>query len=200
MKNVVILILVTALLAFGGCANSNTSSVPVTPVQNNQQSQGSPAPIATSENFISDQGYGKTSKKINLFDLGTYSDSGKAVDPWSFYTSIEDVKGYKHENAYGFSCTSGDDNWVRFDLNGKYTTLEGTIYRREPMIGNEDVSWLKFCDGEDFLYTTGKLSENNYTTSFTVDVTGVKYLTIYFCSESSYWNGFIIADPLVISK
>ena len=172
------------------CGNTYTEIIPATGASSDQNSDNG--------------SYSRSSTKFNLADLPTYSIS----EPGLFYvystaTEVMDIKGYKHENVvYSETYASNDTNqgYVRYELKGKYSTLEGTIYLKD---GSGDYVWLEFYDGEDFLYSTEKLNSDNYKVTFTFDISGVNYLTIYpkrVGIASSQLPKCIIWDKITVTK
>lgn len=172
------------------CGNSYTEVLPALGSSANQaDSNGS---------------YNRSSTKFNLSDLPTYSISGVGNYAYSITSEAVDTKGYKHKNVVR-SCTytseDYDPGYVRYDLGGKYSSLEGTIYLEEDGAG--DYVWLEFYDGEDFLYSTEKLDSGNYTVSFSFDISGVEFLTIYPKRVGGgAWETpkYIIWDTITVSK
>ena len=142
-------------------------------------------------------GYSASSKSHNLFDMPIYSDNNANVE---YMDVVMDSKGYKHENCYIVFANSvpKDDHWetyFRYDLDGKYSMLKGSIYLAKYGV---DVAWVEFYDGEDFLFSTNKINSENYCVDFEFSITGVDYLTIYpKCGSNS---GDIIVDQIMISK
>ena len=143
-------------------------------------------------------------KQGNLFDLPIYSETDyykNSLDHcFSFCSSVEDARGYKHNDCYVIKVHSGNRSWIRYELNGNYKTLCGTFYRDKPSFsGYSDASWIEIYDGDEWIYTTDKLTENNQTIELNLDISGVQYLTLYFRSESDLYVADIIADPLTIN-
>ena len=138
----------------------------------------------------------------NLFEFPLYNDSDYfryTGGCYYFCSSVEDSRGYFHYDSYCLKVLSKNKSWVRYDLNGEYNTLSGTLYWCESSFSvSNSASWLEFYNGEEWFYTTDKLTENNPILDFKIDISGVKYLTIYFCSYSDIYSANIIADPLVI--
>ena len=130
-------------------------------------------------------------RSVKLFDLPVYSDK----DPWLHYISEEDdVDGWKHSDCYKL-CGSRTESWVRYELDGKYAMLSGNLYAARNF---DDSAWLEFYDGEEFLAATPKLSDNATSVEFEIDISGVDYLTVHFCSDDS--GNWMIADDIILTK
>ena len=142
----------------------------------------------TQDDEESDGGHKKDDRTINLFELPIYTSRG--LEP-NFFADREDDAGYRHSNCYLLS----NDSWVRYDLDGKYSTLKCKLYADYNLQGKIAI---KFYDGEDFLGSTAKLSKDNTSVEYELDISGVKYLTIE-CEEGAY-SDYIICDPITISK
>lgn len=141
------------------------------------------------DDYDSSGGHKKDNRTINLFELPVYS-SRRSNGP-DFYADCEDDAGYRHSNCYKMFS----DSWVRYDLDGNYSKLHCKLYANYNIQGEIAV---KFYDGEEFLGSTPKLSSNNTSVEFELDITGVKYLTVE-CEDGAY-NDQIIFDPITISK
>lgn len=172
------------------CDNTYTEVIPATGVASDHNSDNG--------------SYSRSSTKFNLADLPTYSINGVGSYAYRVTNEAMDVKGYKHKNIV-HSCTYTSDDYdpgyVRFELEGKYSQIEGTIYLEEDGAG--DYVWLEFYDGEDFLYSTEKIDTSNYKVSFSFDISGVNYLTIYpkrVGGGSWETPKYIIWDKITVSK
>ncbi len=133
--------------------------------------------------------------QVNLLDLPFYSTSEDYNDPFEYETDIQDLDGWRHKDCYSVLCTYDegiDACFTRWELDGAYNTLCGTICLRD-----KSVNWLEFYDGNDLIYTTDKISEENTSTSFEIDVRDVEYLTMYCYSDQVSW---IIADDIILTK
>ncbi len=151
------------------------------------------------EDVALDAQEGENTRSYNLFTLPVYSMSGRnIVNPVSFEADLLDVEGYHHKNCYQLLCSnsSSDPAYQRWELEGEYSKVDGTIYMRE---GNPGSFWLEFYDGEELIYTTERLSAESTSVSFSVDVTGVNFLTMYGKSQGSM-GCWIIADQITITK
>jgi len=151
-----------------------------------------------SDSTKQDQGYSKDSKTINLFDLPLYSGNTHA----EYETSEMDYEGYKHSGCYTLEPSNWDlgdayKKYIRYELNGNYTTLKGKIYITE---GQGTTCWIDFYDGDDFLYSTARIGGESPSTEFEFDISGVNYLTVYprWSIISSFTK--IIADPITLTK
>lgn len=136
-------------------------------------------------------------RSVNLFDLPIYSDKDVitgAVDSLKYCSERTDVDGWKHINCYEI-CGGTGEKWVRYELNGKYTTIIGELYDANSSGG---AGWLEFYDGEDFIAATPKIDKNTSSIEFEIDITGVEYLTVHFCAtEAGTW---MIADDVMLTK
>lgn len=130
-------------------------------------------------------------RSVNLFDLPVYSSKADMI----YYCAEDtDADGWKHTDCY---CIAGLDyeNWLRYEVNGNYTTISGNLYASYSNYGS---GWLEFYDGENFLAATPKISSENTSTEFEIDITNVEYLTVRSCSNTSqYW---MIADDILLTK
>lgn len=158
----------------------------------------------TSENKTSTQstdGYGKNSSSVTLFDLPVYSNKTTGVDALSYRSEITDTSGYKHKNVYEVCGNEYSDVYYRYELNGKYNVLTGTLYAQELVGIGGSTGWLEFYDGDDFIYSTGKVSDSETdSVDFSVDITGVDYLTVYLCADGGAGVIWMILDPITLSK
>lgn len=170
------------------CHNSYSEVIPATGVSASKGEDES----TTSNNG----GFGSNSRTVRLFDLPVYSDDGNnAVSTLTYYSeAVKDSLGYKHEDCYGVCTSTTRSRYIRYDLNGKYATLSGTIYSRDG-----GVAWLEFYDGEEFLFSTNRLSESNPVVEFEFDIAGVEYLTVYPCRES-YDKGSWVITEITVTK
>lgn len=136
-------------------------------------------------------------RSVKLFDLPIYSDmrafSG-GVDRLHYISEEADVDGWKHSDCYKI-CGSRIETWVRYELDGKYTVLSGNLYAARNFDGS---AWLEFYDGEEFLAATPKLSNRATFVAFEIDISGVDYLTVHFCSDDS--GNWMIADNIILTK
>lgn len=131
----------------------------------------------------------KYSSKTELFSLELYSSSSSIYNP-KYTAEALDAKGYKHEDVYTVNTSWGGEDYFRYELNGKYEVLTGTIYIMDAINGL-DVVWLDFYNGEDYLFSTKKLSDSRLSDSFEIDIRGVDYLTVYPRQEGFYGNPII---------
>lgn len=144
----------------------------------------------TQDDEESNGGHKKGDRTINLFELPIYSST---YEP-GFESDCLDISGYHHENCY--MMWSGKNEWVRYDLDGKYSKLSCKLFSYHNSYGNV---YVEFYDGEEFLGSTERINEDNPSTEYELDITGVKYLTIH-CKGESYNSTFAIFDPITISK
>lgn len=136
-------------------------------------------------------------RSANLFDLPVYSDKdviNGAVDKLVYRSEEADVDGWKHNNCY-MICGSTGEAWVRYEVNGKYTTVSGNLYDANSAGGS---GWLELYDGEDFLAATPKVDSETTSVEFEIDITGVEYLTVHFRSTKA--GTWMIADDIVLTK
>jgi len=136
-------------------------------------------------------------RSANLFDLPVYSDKdviNGAVDKLVYRSEEADVDGWKHNNCY-MICGSTSEAWVRYEVNGKYTTVSGNLYDANSAGGS---GWLELYDGEDFLAATPKVDSETTSVEFEIDITGVEYLTIHFRSTKA--GTWMIADDIILTK
>lgn len=136
-------------------------------------------------------------RTANLFDLPVYSNKNVltgAVDSLKYCSERTDVEGWKHTNCYEI-CGGTDERWIRYELNGKYTTIIGELYDANNSGG---AGWLEFYDGEDFLAATPRIDENSSSVEFEIDITGVEYLTVRLCATKA--GTWMIADDIILTN
>lgn len=173
------------------CSNCGNSYREVIPVKGAQGIMTEDGPVQD----VVDEAPNMTRKRsIKLFDYPLYSSECGIVQTLNYCAEETDVDGWKHKDCYKL-CGSEYENWYRYELSGKYTTVSGTIYDANKAGGS---GWLEFYDGEDFLAATPKVDEENTSVEFEIDITGVEYLTVHFRStEPGTW---MIADDIVLTK
>ena len=133
-------------------------------------------------------------RSVNLFDYPLYSSECGIVQTLNYCSEAIDVDGWKHKDCYTL-CGSKTENWYRYELNGKYTTVSGELFDANSSGGS---GWLEFYDGEDFLAATPKVDSETTTVEFEIDITGVEYLTVRFrATEPGTW---MIADEILLTK
>lgn len=131
-------------------------------------------------------------RSVNLFDYPVYSQETGKVKNLYYQAETFDVDGWKHSDCYEF-FGSPYREWVRYEINGKYSTIKGTIY---DMNDSGGAGWLEFYDGDDFLAATKKVGDGTTSTEFEIDITGVQFLTVYFCATQD--GTWMIADDIVM--
>jgi len=137
------------------------------------------------------------SRTLDLLSFPAYSSSDSAaIAHLQYEAEILDFDNWKHENCYQICCGFSDDCFRRWELNGGYSEVTGTVYMRQ---GNSNSYWLEFYDGEQLIFTTPRLSATNTKVEFSFDVTGVEYLTMYGRKEGATAGTWIIADPIHIT-
>ncbi len=136
-----------------------------------------------------DNGYKKDDRTVRLFDLPVYSSNREP----SYLSDYTDDAGYRHENCYEMMR-----GWVRYDLDGKYSKLNCKLYADvNDMISG--VIYVEFYDGDEFLGSTAKMTYENFSTEYELDISNVKYLTIHV-QPDTYNGDSVIFDPITISK
>jgi len=136
-------------------------------------------------------------RSVNLFDLPVYSDKevfSGGVNDLCYSPEKTDVDGWKHKDCY-MICGSTYESWVRYEINGKYTTVSGNLYDANSSGGS---GWLEFYEGEDFLAATPKVDNENSSVEFEIDITGVEYLTVHFCATKA--GTWMIADDVMMTN
>lgn len=157
--------------------------------------------IPTTGEPESPEGFGSEStvRTLDLLSFPAYSSSDSpAVAHLSYEAEILDIDNWKHENCYQFACSASENEpcFRRWELNGDYSEVSGTIYMRQ---GNSTSYWLEFYAGEQIIFSTPRLTANNTKVEFTFDVTGVEYLTMYGRKEGATAGTWIILDPIQIT-
>lgn len=133
-------------------------------------------------------------RSVNLFDLPVYSEHMGDVVSLSYCSERTDVDGWKHTGCYEI-CGNTQEEWVRYELNGKYSTIVGELFDANASGG---AGWLEFYDGEDFVAATPKIDESTSSVEFEIDITGVEFLTVHFCAtEAGTW---MIADDVILTE
>lgn len=175
------------------CGNSYKEIIPSTGIE---------ASIANDSNTTpEDNGFSKNSRTVKLFDLPIYSDdNNNAVNTLNYPYDVQDYDGYHHNDCYMVATANEQyrSRYIRYDLEGKYSTLSGKIYSHT---GEPGSAWLEFYDGDDFLYSTAKLSKDNTSTEFEIDISGVKYLTVYPVNDGSANSAsWFVTDRITVAK
>lgn len=138
-----------------------------------------------------------SSHTLDLLSFPAYSSSDStAIAHLQYEAEILDFDNWKHENCYQICCGFSDDCFRRWELNGGYSEVTGTIYMRQ---GNSNSYWLEFYDAEQLIFTTPRLSATNTKVEFSFDVTDVEFLTMYGRKEGATAGTWIIADPIQIT-
>lgn len=117
----------------------------------------------------------KSNEPVELFRMDTFQG-----DPDFKKGPMDDTYGNHYDHMYIIKTNSGDSSFS-YLLNGEYKELKGTIIWSKEY-KNDSTGWytLSFYDGDTCLYTTAKCEVTNSPIEFTVDVSGVKTLTIEF--------------------
>ena len=139
-------------------------------------------------------------QNCRLFDLDPYTTDDGFLSAISYVPEANDGAGYVHKNCYQVCCDRYGDNYIRWDLDGRYTTISGTLYTYTADSGS---LWLDFYDGERYLFSTPRISPSQTSVTFSFDITGVKYLTVYPMEDSEdsiMANMWMIADPIFLSR
>lgn len=66
-----------------------------------------------------------------------------------------------------------------------------------------DNLWLDFYDGDRYLFSTPTVNASQSSVTFSYDISGVKYLTMYPMqdrNDSFSENPWLIADPIMIYR
>lgn len=140
-----------------------------------------------------DGSYSKSSRSIRLFALPKYSGDANV----EYCDDRTDSAGYRHKDCYKLACQDKYYEYARYDLDGKYSRVSGSIYQLE---GNYGTLWLEFYDGDEFLYSTARLTEENKSVDFSFDITGVRYLTVYPKTDYMFHGCWMIADQILLEK
>ena len=136
-------------------------------------------------------------RSVNLFDYPQYSNKNVITgitDKLKYSAEETDVDGWKHTDCY-MVCGSTTEAWVRYEINGKYTTLSGSLFDANTSGGS---GWLEFYDGDEFIAATKRVGDGTSSTEFEIDITGVEYLTVHFCSTHA--GTWMIADDVILTK
>lgn len=133
-------------------------------------------------------------RSVNLFDYPLYSSEYGDVETLNYCAEETDVDGWKHKDCY-MIYGNPYENWYRYEVGGKYTTVSGNLYDANSAGGS---GWLEFYDGDDFIAATPKVDSTTTSVEFEIDITGVEYLTVHFRSTS--YGNWMIADDIVLTK
>ena len=165
------------------CGQTYSEVIPATGGNQTQPSQNTAAP----------------KREYTLFDLKEYSKSQDIIDFVSYTTEVNDSAGYVHKNVYCVSGFEPGERYYRYELKGEYKNLSGKLYAT--LQHGNTTGWLEFYDGDRFLYRTPRVAgEKPDSVAFSVDLTGVNYLTVYFKAEGYGGTLWMILDPIIISN
>lgn len=140
----------------------------------------------------------------------SYISVGRAYD-----SDSKDVNGNQYDNNTVIHPTGGelasqvastdDDAYVLYNLNFKYSTLAGTIYRPYRSLSSEN-EWnnatsVKIYGDDVLLYEAPNITKDTYDSiKFQIDITGVRNLKIVMrgvWAESTGWVGMYDRNPKV---
>ena len=111
-----------------------------------------------------------------------------------------DYEGFIHQNYTDILCDNpSKGNCFGYAIAGRYSTLSGSLYGYDE---TEPVCWLEIYGDGQLLCTTDKVSVENPSTSFEVDVSGVKQLKIvHLCDSYDAFSdsGWLMAEDLVLT-
>ena len=116
---------------------------------------------------------------------------------WQEDYSSEIVNGYDGANLYPNSVKlwASEDAYFRVALNGAYQTLSGILDTDGGSSVNADFSLAIFGDGK-LLYKKEHFTRKDSREVFSVDVSGVKTLTVETDNPGSYDGGYVyLMDP-----
>lgn len=136
-------------------------------------------------------------RTVPLFGLEYYSEKGmySGVKKIMYVSDTVDCDGWKHEDCYEIVGGTSKYYYIRYELNGKYSVINGELFAGKNF-SEYDYGYLEFYDGEDLIATTQQISRENSSTEFEIDVEGVEFLTVYIYSRAGAW---MIAD-ITITK
>lgn len=94
---------------------------------------------------------------------------------YEYWKTAYDWQGNEYLSSY--YMRANDDAWASYELNGEYISISGTLSSCSESYAAADMYFGIFGDGV-LLYEKGQMSGDQRAEKFTVDVTGVKTLTI----------------------
>lgn len=194
---IILAAILAILLAFCGKAEKSVSTAPAAPVETTAPVEAPVAPPAQQEEeetFFTASPVSLTSLEKNLHKYDVIS----LISSVSYETT--DYEGYIHKNCTHILCDSpSSGNCFGYDIGSRYSTLSGTLYGFDE---SQPVCWLEIYGDGELLCVTDKVSVENPSTSFEVDVSGVKQLKIVpLCDsyDSFSDSGWLMAEDLVLT-
>ena len=117
-------------------------------------------------------------------------------DGYEYHQVLEDKQGNEHISTYALDASN--NAWATYELNGEFTELGGVLSTYRETDQNAWMSIGFFGDGK-LLYSRNGISGRAEAEPFTVDVTGVKTLTIktFNTGERSY--GWLLLNEAVLT-
>ncbi len=116
---------------------------------------------------------------------------------YQYHESITDAKGITYEGTYVLDASY--EAWVAFDLNGEYEMFSGLLSPYENTSMNASMTIGFFGDGR-LLYEKNQISGWAEAEPFSVDVTGVKTLTIRTANYGGYSYGWLLLNNAAVTE
>lgn len=140
---------------------------------------------------------------VELIDMPMKHKQFSGVDAFEFSTfESTDVEGYVYEASCHILC--GDDgDYFGYGVNSKYSRLTGTLHA----MTEGAVCWLEIYDGDELLFMTPEITDDNPSYYLDLDISDVDELIIYPCANArpdgiyiDNYFGWLITDDLVLRK
>lgn len=154
------------------------------------QTEAVPEPSETSDTV--DKDTVKTYKK-----LAEIEDKIAASESYEYQEKIYDSHGKEYVSSYVLDASY--NAWVTYDLDGMYTEISGILSTYEDTEENANLNIGFFGDGK-LLYTVKDISGWEKAMPFTVDVTGVKKLTIKTSNTGEYSYGWLLLNDTILKE
>lgn len=199
MNGVVVIVLVAILailLAFYAKRDKSVPTATTTPVATTAPVVAPMAPPIQQEE---DTFFTASPVSLSGLEMNLHKNDGIVLISSSSYETT-DYEGYIHKYCTNILCDSpSSGNYFGYDIGGRYSTLSGSLYGYDD---REPVCWLEIYGDGELLCVTDKVSEDNPSTSFKVDVSGVKQLKIVpLCDSYDAFSdtGWLLAEDLVLT-
>lgn len=122
---------------------------------------------------------------------GTTVTFGQPSNTWD----ATDINGDTHNNCYYLHCSEFDEYYA-YNIGRGFSTLSADLYAAE----EDCVCWIEVYGNNSLLYSSPKLSENNASCSFTINVENIETIIIYPKTDNGYKGGSIITEGFILSK
>ncbi|MDO4454312.1 MAG: NPCBM/NEW2 domain-containing protein [Eubacteriales bacterium] len=130
-------------------------------------------------------------------ELGEMDEKIIAGEGYEYQEQIADCHGNEYLSTYVLDASG--NGWVTYDLDGAYTQISGILSTYQDTDQNADMNIGFFGDGK-LLYQVTDISGWEKAISFTVDVTGVKTLTIKTSNTGEYSYGWLLLNDTILEN